>query len=197
MKTAIRKSLVLVVLFLTTSVSYGNGISGNTNDGKGVTTNLIFINVNKGSLLLIKDNNGLILYKELIEQNGSYTKGFDLTTLPNGDYYFELNKDIEITVVPFKVFETIVTFDKNASSKIFEPVMFVNNKNIHISIISLEDDVLQVMIFSENSKLVYSGSFVIDGNVLGKTYDFPTALKGNYIIAITTKERSFIEKIKI
>ena len=197
MKTAIKKSLVLVALFLATTVSYGNEISGNTNDGKNALTNATFEDVKKGSILSIKDMNGMVLYRETNKKRDKYENGFDLTSLPDGDYYFELNKGIEITVVPFKVFETIVTFDKNTSSKIFKPIVFVNKKNVHISKISLEDEVLQLKIFSENSKLVYSRSIVIEGNVLGKIYDFPTSLKGNYIIAITTKEKSFIEKIKI
>ena len=40
MKTAIRKSLVLVALLVAVTVSYGNEISGNTNDGKSVRTNV-------------------------------------------------------------------------------------------------------------------------------------------------------------
>ena len=43
------------------------------------------------STLSIVDMQGLALYKEAIEQNGFYSKGFDLTTLPKGDYFFELN----------------------------------------------------------------------------------------------------------
>jgi hypothetical protein len=183
MKTAIKKSLVLVALLLATRVSYGNEISGNTNDGKNTLTNVSFGTVKKGSTLSIKDMNGLVLYREIIRENGKYAKGFDLSLLSDGDYYFELNKDVEITVVSFKVFESIVTFDKNTSSKIFKPMVFVNKKNIHVSKISLEDEVLQVKLFSKNSKLIYSGSIVIEGNVIGKTYDLPTSLKGNYIIA--------------
>ena len=117
MKTAIRKSLVLVALLVAVTVSYGNEISGNTNNGKGVRTNMTFKNVKKGSVLYIKDMNGLVLYKEAIKVNGHYSKGFDLTSLPDGDYYFEMNKEVVMNVIPFKVMSSVVTFDKAADLK--------------------------------------------------------------------------------
>ena len=197
MKTAIKKSLVLVALFLVTTVSYGNEIFDNTNNGKSVLTNLTLRNVKKGSTLSIKDMNGLILYKEKIKESGKYTKGFDLTSLPDGNYYFEMNKDVEIRVIPFKVASSVVTFDKTAETKIFKPVVFVNRKKVHISKNSLENEVLRVKIFSENSELVYSGSIVINKDTFGKIYDFSTSLKGQYTIVTTTKGRTFVEKIKI
>ena len=197
MKTAIKKSLLLVAIFLATSVSYGNEISSNRNNGKDELTNVTFEDVKRGSILSIKDMNGLVLYRETIEENGKYAKGFDLTSLPDGDYYFEMNKDVEISIIPFKVDSSVVTFDKTAETKIFKPVVFVNKKKVHISKISLESEVLRVKIFSENSKLVYSGSIKVKGDVFGKTYDFSTSLKGRYTIVITSKGRTFVEKIKI
>ena len=197
MKTAIKKSLVLVALFLATAVSYGNEISSNAKNEKDALTNVAFEDVKKGSILSIKDMNGLILYKETIEESGTYTKGFDLTSLPDGNYYFEMNKDVEIRVVPFKVVSSVVTFDKTAETKIFKPVVFVNKKRVHISKISLEGEVLRVKIFSENSELVYSGSIAVKKDVLGKIYDFSTSLKGRYSIVITSKGRTFVENIEI
>ena len=197
MKTAIRKSLVLVALLVAVTVSYGNEISGNKNDGKSVRTNVAFKNVKKGSVLSIKDTNGLVLYKEAIKENGNYSKGFDLTSLPDGDYYFEMNKDVVINVVPFKVIASVVTFDKTAESRIFKPVVFVNDKNIFVTKMSLGSETLEVEIIAESGDLVYSEIIEKIGNTLGRIYDFSTSEKGNYTIVIKTKERRFVENIQI
>jgi len=197
MKTAIKKSLVLVALFLATTVSYGNEISGNTNNGKSVITNLTFKNVTKGSVLLIKDNNGLTLYKELIEKNGTYTKGFDLTTLPNGDYYFELNKDVEITVVPFKVEGSVVTFDKTGEAKFFKPVVWLNNNKVSISKMVFEDEILEIEILSDSSERIILDTIKRKGNVLGKIYDFSTSEKGTYIVIVKSNGRRFVNHVQI
>ncbi len=197
MKTAIKKSLVLVALFTAVTVSYGNEISGNTNKGKGITTNVTFNNVKKGSILSINDANGLTLYQESIKEDGKYAKGFDLTSLPNGNYYFELNKDVEIEVVPFTVTASLVTFDKMAEARIFKPVVYVKNKKVYISKMSLENEFLEIQILSESSEVLYAENIEKEGITFGKIYDFSTSEKGTYIIVMKTKERRFVKNIQI
>ena len=197
MKTAIKKSLVLVALLATATVSYGNEISGNTNDGKGGTTNVTFKNVQKGSMLTIKDMHGLVLYKEAIKKDGKYTKGFDLTSLPDGKYYFELNKDVEIEVVPFKVAASIVTFDKMAETIIFKPVVYLRDDKVYVSKMSLNDEILSISILSENNEVIFTDTIVKEGTILGKIYDFSKSQKGRYTIVMKTKERRFVENIQI
>jgi len=198
MKTAIKKSLVLVALLAAVTVSYGNEISGNMNNGKGITTNVTFDNVKKGSILSIKDMNGLVLYKETIKKDGQYAKGFDLTSLPNGNYYFELNKDVEINVVPFKVDASVVTFDKAANERIFKPVAFKSKDNkVYVSKLSLEDEHLEVKILSEDNTVLYIETIEKNGIILGKVYDFSKSRSGNYTIVMKTKERRFVENIQI
>ncbi len=197
MKTAIKKSLVLVALLTAVTVSYGNEISGNINKGKGITTNVSFKDVKKGSVLFIKDMDGLVLYKESIKENGKYAKGFDLTSLPNGNYYFELNKDVEIEVVPFTVVASLVTFDKTANARIFKPVVYVNNKKVHVSKMSLENEVLEIKILSESNEVLYAENIEKNGVAFGKIYDFSSSKKGTYTIIIKTKERRFVKNIQI
>ena len=58
-----------------------------------------------------------------------YNKGFDLTSLPNGEYYFELDKDIEVQVIPFQVKMNKVEFLKEKETKFFKPIIrFKDNK---------------------------------------------------------------------
>jgi len=197
MKTAIRKSLVLVALLVTATVSYGNEISGNTNNGKSVITDVTFKNVKRGSVLTIKDMDGLTLYKEAIKSNGNYSKGFDLSSLPNGAYYFELNKEVVIDVVPFKVLNSEVVFDKAAEAKIYKPVVYVKDKKVYVSKLSLESEALEVKILSDDDQVLYSGKIEKEGNTLGKIYNFSTSENGNYTIVMKTKEKRFVENIQI
>lgn len=199
MKTAIRKSLVLVALLVAVTVSYGNEISGNTNDGKSVRTNVTFKNVKSGSILSIKDINGLVLYKEAIKESGNYSKGFDLTTLPNGDYYFEMNKEIIINVIPFSVKASIVIFDKTAEKKYFKPRVNVIGQMVYISKSSFNsNEEIEVRIYSEKDDLAYAGKITEKkGNTLANIYDFSTSEKGMYSIVIITNGRRFVENIQI
>ena len=90
MKNLARKSLVAIGLMMSLTTLANDGTSKIKENEKKVT-NMRFENVAQGSTLTIKDVSGLVLYNEAIKQTGDYSKGFDLTSLPNGDYFFELN----------------------------------------------------------------------------------------------------------
>ncbi|MGB5364539.1 MAG: hypothetical protein WBN17_14675, partial [Aureibaculum sp.] len=85
MKGLVKTNLVIVVMF-TTMLSFANEFTTLTKEKTKKITNVTFENVKKGSMLLIKDHYGLILFKELIENSGEYSKGFDITALPDGNY---------------------------------------------------------------------------------------------------------------
>ena len=199
MKTVIRKSLVLVTLLIAVTVSYGNEISGNMNKGKIVSTNVTFKDVKKGSILSIKDMNGLVLYKESIKLTGDYIKGFDLTSLPDGVYYFEMDTKMEIKKIPFKVITSVVILDKASETRVFKPVVFVNNtkKHVHVSKLAINNEVLNIEILAENGDVVYAEKIEKEGDVLGKIYDFSTSDKGVYTIVMKTEGIRFIKNLKI
>ena len=117
MKNLIKNSLVLVVLF-TTLLSNANEtfVLRNLNDNK--TTRLTLLDVEQGNQLLIKDVDGFVLYKEKIQNSGTFTKGFNLTSLPDGKYYFELKKDSENIKISFIVKKKLVEYKKDKESTI-------------------------------------------------------------------------------
>ena len=118
--------------------------------------NVTFENVKKGSLLLIKDHYGMILFKELIENSGEYSKGFDLTALPDGNYYFELDKEVEIKIIPFVVLSNVVTFDKTKESTINKPFVTFKEGRLLVSKLALENQPLEIKIYDERLYLIYS-----------------------------------------
>ena len=117
MKNLARKSLVVIGL-ITVLSSFANEKVGTLKEKETNVTHMRFENVLRGASLSIVDEYGLVLYNEAIKQNGDYSKGFDLTTLPDGDYFFELNSEFRIVVRPFNVHSNEVVFDKNLEESI-------------------------------------------------------------------------------
>jgi hypothetical protein len=111
MKNVIKntKKGILMVTMFATLLSFANEAPFYTIKKDAERTSLTLNDVKQGNLLSIKDDNGIILYKELIQKSGMYTKEFDLTTLPDGAYIFELDKDLEINTIPFTVNSNEVT----------------------------------------------------------------------------------------
>lgn len=142
-------------------------------------------NVNSGNSLAIKDSNGIVLYKELIKTSGTYKKGFDLTALPDGNYVFELNKDLEIKIIPFTVKSTQVVFNKDKSKSIFKPYIRQKDNKVLISKLALNGEPVKIDIYADVDglyELAYSET--IEGvKAIGKVY----ALKKGATYKITLK----------
>ena len=194
MKKVIKKSLVIAVM-LSAMVSYANDFVYAYKE-KGKVTNVSFKNVAEGSVLTIKDSNGLILYKETIERKGDYSKQFDLTALPNGNYLFELNKESEIRVIPFSLNLDKVVFDKTTESIIFKPAIIEKNGIVKIHNLIFNNKPLKINVYFENNDLVYT-KVIENKQILRKVFNFTTSLKGKYKIVLSTEGRTFEKDFKI
>lgn len=190
----LRKSVLIVVMSLMSL----SGFAGNGSGSKEPNvTRVSFERVKKGTLLLIKDEQGLVLYKEAIAQAGKYSKGFDLTSLPDGTYFFELDSEMEIIVIPFEVASSEVIFKKEEKSTIFKPVVRVKDDLVFLSRVSSDAVPMEYKIYyAENSDLVLSEKFENETHVK-RVYDFSKAEKGDYLFVIRSNGRKYTRTIKI
>jgi hypothetical protein len=159
MKTIIKKYLVAVT-FLLSLVSYATEKNISTTiDGKKVKVE--FTAVRKGQVLSIKNANNIVMYSDVIEMAGNYTRTFDLTNLENGKYTAELEKDFETIIKPFLVENGLVTFTPEENKTIFKPVIRIQDNLLLISKISLENQPVKItlyyqgdIIYTENAKVL-------------------------------------------
>ena len=198
MKNIIKNSLVIVVMCTTLFGNADTSILNTKNDSR---TTLTLTNVKRGNELSIKDADGIILYKEIMENSGNYMKGFDLTELPNGNYFFELDKGMEIKTIPFTVEATKVEFDEQKESIFHKPLVRSNKNLIYVSKLALDEQPLDVDIYYNNE---YSSGFeLIHSETLGnsknikRVYGLNLNEKGNYKIVTKTEGRSFINYVKL
>ncbi|TXE13074.1 hypothetical protein FUA26_04570 [Seonamhaeicola algicola] len=141
------KTVIVMVAMLATVIANANEISL-IKFGKDLRgTALTIENVKEGNLLSIKDIYGITLYKEVIEQSGLYTKGFDLTDLPDGNYFFELEKDMEIKTIPFTVNATKVTFNKTEETTTFKPFVRESNGLVYVTKLALNAEPMEITVY--------------------------------------------------
>ena len=189
----IQKSLLAVAVF-TVIIGNANEISTLSNKEEFKKTALTLNNVKAGDLLTIKDYSGVTLYKELINFSGTYKKGFDLTALHNGNYFFEVDKDLEIRTIPFIVKSNQVVFNKAAEVITFKPFVRQKNDLILISKLATNLEPLKIEIYSKNNEdfeLAYSEE--IEGEqIIERTYKLK---KGNYKIIFNSDNKEFTKFI--
>ncbi|WP_298424151.1 hypothetical protein [uncultured Kordia sp.] len=192
------KNIVSILIMIISITSYAN--SDYSFDTRKGSTVLTLSNVKKGHQLLIKDTNFLVLYKEAISQNGTYSKGFDLTNLPDGAYYFELEKDVKIVSIPFTVTANEVKFNKEKETTIYKPTIRLADDKLCISRLSLEAKPMKIEIYyreviGDNSSLLFSEK-IENTKVISRIYELSKEKKGSYTVVFTTEGREFAEKIK-
>ena len=184
-----------MVTMFTTMLSFANEVSFFTIKNDAEKTSLTLENVKEGNLLSIKDDHGVTLYKELILKAGIYTKGFDLTSLPNGDYIFELDQDVEINTIPFSVKSNTVAFNKELEKTIFKPLVMVKDDIAYITKLSLNETPLQIDIFYTEAidyELVYSEKIENTQNI-SRIFKLTDLKKGSYKMVFHTEDRVFSE----
>jgi len=196
MKKLTKRSLIILGLF-TSLLSFANDGYNTIKEKEPKVTNVSFKNVKLGSMLSIKDINGLVIYKESIVKKGAYSKGFDLTALPNGEYYFELDSELKIVIIPFNVVSNQVKFKKEEEFTIFKPNIRVKDDIVYVSRSSDSESPVNYRIYyQKNNDLVYSEKLENVKN-FNKIFDFSTSEKGTYLFVFYTEGRKFSKIFKI
>ena len=196
MKKLTKKSLIVLGL-CTSLLSFAHNNQEPSKEKEPEVTSMSFKSVKQGSKLLIKDKSGSVLYKESIVKTGKYSKGFDLTSLPNGDYYFELDTDLEIVTIPFNVVSNQVKFKKEEKSTIYKPYVRVDKNMVYVTRASYSESPIEYKIYYlDTYDLVYSEKMSMETNV-NKAFDFSTSLKGTYLFVFNSNGRKFTKTVKI
>ena len=192
------KKSILIVALMTASLSYANTTSSLIVKKELKRTALVLENVKEGQLISIKDDSGLILFKETIKSSGTYTKGFDLTALPDGNYFFELDGDVEIKTIPFTVKSNEVNFDKTKETIIFKPVTRLKGDYIYVTKLALDLEPLKIDLYYQGASGNYEllNSEKIGGTeIISRVYKISSTHKGNYKIVCNTGAKKFTNYI--
>lgn len=190
-----------MVTMFATLLSFANEVSFITIKNDAEKTSLTLTDVKQGNLLSLKDKNGIVLYKESIQKAGNYTKGFDLTKLPNGTYSFELDKDVEISTIPFTVIAGAVTFNKEDEKVFYKPVTRVIGDRLYVTKLSLDAAPLKIDIYYEangdNSfqEPVYSET-IENTKIIERVYKLTNLEHGNFEVVYHTDGRIFRKTIR-
>ena len=195
MKNVIKHSKKILFAVAMLTVLVGNAKDKSSALKKGlIKTALTIDNVKEGNLLSIKDQNGLTLYKELIVESGTYRKGFDLTALPDGDYFFEVDKDIEIKTIPFTVKSNKVVFKKDEEVTVFKPFVREKDGFVYISQLAPNYASLKISIYgnyNNDYQLLYSDKFE-NLQTIEKAYKLET---GSYKIVLNSDNNEYTKFI--
>lgn len=192
MKTTFKKN-ILVALMFGTFISYAN--EGITTISNVKRVKVEFNSVKKGNTLIIKEDNGSILFSENLKTTGNYSRMFDLSALKNGNYTAELNKNFEIIVKPFVVNDGNVSFLTSKETKIIKPIIRNENNRLFISKIDTNKEPVHVTLYYKE-ELIFSKTFNESKN-LNKVFRLAKNEFGNYRVIVNSQNKSYVKEFNI
>lgn len=195
MKKVIKNS-VLLLLLLVAAQSYANAVDSIVIKNQKENSIVKIEILKAGSLLKIKDETGVILHREIIKDTDYYVKSFDMSNLPDATYYFELDNENELKIVPVMVKNQKTTYLKNEKQIIAKPRIKIDGPIVYVLQNAAEMQDMDISIYYEGNELAFKES-VNDALNFKKGYDFSSSIKGDYTIVVNTMGRSFSNRVTI
>lgn len=193
MKKLIKKSLLIVAVFsaIVTTTANENAKLKLIN---AKLINLELKNSDGNVQVRVKDVHGVVLHKE--NYNGiQFSKKYDLSDLPSGNYFFEIEGETKIKKMPFSVNLNTVIFNNKIEEVYYKPVVRRKDELIYISKASVNSNSLQIELYNDAEVLLYKED--VTGNVdLGKTLNISLLNKGNYRLVMKSDNKIFTKEIK-
>lgn len=155
-----------------------------------------FEKIARGNRVFIRNSQGIIFLKKVIEKSESYDRAFDLTALPDGNYTFEVEKGLKIKITPFAIFLNEVVFFKEKQTVIHKPIIRVKENTFTFSRLSTTSESLVLEIYNNKNELIISKKFE-KLMIVSRGFIFPKNEKGDYKIVIKTEGRIFEEVVTI
>ena len=195
MKNLIKKCTLLIVLFLTITVSGKSNFDDfristlNSN-----TLNFQLSNSDGNSDVKIYDEEGILLYQEAI-LGSIFSKKFNFNLLPDGKYKIEVVGQTRITTFPFKIENATIKVFENDKSVVYKPIVWAKDDLLYISkFLGNEKEAISMALYDNDVTLYQIKPRLMKS--FEKTLDIRNLPKGNYKLVVNYGDRSLVTTIK-
>jgi hypothetical protein len=148
----------------------------------------------KGDVLLLKDQFGKVLFKDVITSNSTYQKTFNLHLVPNGIYYLKLDNESIIQTTVIAKSNSGLEIEKG-SEIVLKPIFKIKDKQVRVLLSNPE----QYKSFLK----VYDASGILMANLNSKDVEFKKILdfsnvpSGKYRIEIEINGQNFTKEVNL
>lgn len=145
--------------------------------------------------LMINDLEGTMLYNSSIEHKGSYTKTFDVSSLPVGIYIMSIKDEFKTKTVELSIDKT-VSIDLDQVKTNLNPIITNFRDKLIVSIYSAEREKLTISIFDENGNPITNHAVKGEG-YFGQNFNLEALETGTYKVIVNHKGRTFRKELTI
>lgn len=188
-----------ILLFAVTSVSIANDllpsiILKNVPSEKKFTLSIEGLKDN--AEIILTDESGQILLSQETNGQPAFAKVFNLSQLPEGEYFLTVSTSLTETVQPLTLNETGVLFDSGKKREFFKPVIRVAEGYVDVSLFNGRIGDVSVRIFDHKNEMVFQEKL---DNVLvvEKRYRLSQLPWGNYSIEVATPSKTYYKAFDV
>jgi Tfp pilus assembly PilM family ATPase len=189
MKTTI-KNLMLAFVLIAGLNTYAADFNVALKEGFTLTVSLD--QVGSDSTILLKDDQGVLLYsKELNNKEET----LDLKNLPNGTYSLLMENDLVFEKTMIVKNTKGLSIFNDAEGTVFKPSFKKVDQMLRMSLTNPTSEKVNFTVYDANGLQVASAEG--KGYVIKKSFDFNNGKSGNYVIKTTVGTHSFSKTISM
>lgn len=147
-------------------------------------------------LVTISDQDGNVLKSETVESAPSFTKRYDFSRLPEGDYTFSVSKTLMEKVQPFTITKKEVVVDESKAIDKFSPMIRTTANHLDVNLLLSGAADVKVIISNAAGDKVF-GEKVASDRVFNRRYNLAALTAGEYTFEIKTEGKVFYKTFEV
>ena len=145
---------------------------------------------------LLKNQQGVILYKEDIARAQIFQRSLNLIELPDGTYELQIEDDYKTETTSLTKSNGKVMATNQIKITTFKPQIVLKDTQLNVSLLALNNEKLTVSILDENQNIILEKK--VSGSVnLGQSYDLSQLNAGDYTIQLYTNGKVYDKLITL
>lgn len=193
MKNVLNMSMLVIFLLAGGYAKASGNLDVRVTDNQNLLVELG--KVEEGTVLLLQDKNGEILFKDSILAKNSYRKILNLEVIPMGTYFFSLEKENRIQFTVLVKDSAGLKIKEDVSGVVFKPCYKMENDMVNFFLTNPKGERIEITVYDETG--IEVGSTTSSNTVVEKTFDFSKVPAGNYMLQVNTKDRNFSKRLAV
>jgi len=135
------------------------------------------------SKMKIVDDFGVVLYEETLGRNLEIGKQFNLSKLPTGNYFIEMDAAVKQVVIPLQVTEQEAVLKMDFKTEIYKPFMKISGTSLQLMVFNPDKNPITVAIYNQLGQLLFEET-VTEQIELKRSYNFSKVESGDYSLQV-------------
>lgn len=193
MKKVVRSIAVVALMFVAaTGLAKEPKLNVTPSLGKSVSFEMESTSIQK--TVNIIDGNEQVIYSDKIEASSLYSKRFDFSKLPEGDYFLKIEDSLKVTVYKLVINKSDVIVGERKEN--VKPVFRTKDGKLFVNLLNLDKEEVKIKVVDSEGRIVFQE--IIKGEAkVEKVFNFQDAYENTYTILVEDKNDTYYEEVVV